>query len=62
MKILVEWICILCSGLILLLFPKLFAKIGWFIYANLAGNENVGEKKDKLNSVNKRVIKIYRDP
>lgn len=56
----IEWICILCIGLILLIFPRLFSKIGWFNYDNMDGNEFAWEKKDKLNSINKRVINIYR--
>ncbi len=54
------WFVILFLGLFLLVFPRLFSKIGWYHFDHLDGNEGTWEKDDKKNFVTKKVIYVYR--
>ncbi|XEC95223.1 hypothetical protein AB6A23_01175 [Paenibacillus tarimensis] len=55
-----EWFVILFLGLLLLFFSRFFAKIGWFNFDNLNGNEGTWEKDDKKSSIARKVLYVYK--
>lgn len=54
------WTVLLIIGFILLCFPNLFAKIGWYNFDNLNGNENTWEKDDKKKTISGKALRVYR--
>lgn len=55
-----EWTVLLIIGFILLCLLNLFAKIGWYNFDNLNGNENTWEKDDKKKTISGKALRVYR--